>query len=77
MAGQIEVKEPERTSPPPPAPPRPEPPPGPARPERRVSILGRQFSPKVMRIQQGDTLRFANGSTLVHTSTSVVPDGGT
>lgn len=76
MAGTIVVREPERTSPPPTQAPRPTPPPGQAV-DRRVSILGRQFSPRVLRIKQGDTVRWGNGSEMTHTTTTVAPEGGT
>jgi plastocyanin len=76
MAGTITVREAERTSPPPTQAPRPTPAPGTAA-DRRVSILGRQFSPRVLKIKQGDTVRWANGSEMTHTTTTVAPEGGT
>jgi plastocyanin len=76
MSGTIVVREPERTTPPPTQAPRPTPPPGQAA-DRRVSILGRQFSPRVLKIKQGDTVKWANGSEMTHTSTTVAPEGGT
>lgn len=75
MASTIVVREPERTSPRATVSPPPTPVPGVVL--RRVSILGRQFSPRVLRIKQFESVRFANGSTSPHTATSISPEGGT
>ena len=72
MAGTIVVKEPDPTSPPPSQPPPPLPGP-PGQVQRRVSILGRQFSPGILRIKQGEAVRWANGSSTAHTITSAIP----